>query len=82
MNGLVHPFTRALYEQDGRGNVRVTHTGRIGIFSPGGRWLSGELRECDPQLAGWVAGPQLGSGRLSPASDRSPGDPRRAEVSR
>jgi hypothetical protein len=69
VKGLLHPFTRALYEQDGAGNVRVTHHGLTGIFSPDGRWLNGELRECDPQLAGWVAGPQLGSARLSPPTE-------------
>ena len=65
MNGLVHPFTRALYEQDGTGNIRVTDRGRVGIFSTDGRWISGELRECDPQLCGWVGGPQVASHRLS-----------------
>ena len=28
-------------------------------------WLTGELRECDPQLCGWVGGPQIGSYRTS-----------------
>ena len=27
MNGIVHPFTGALHEQDGRGNIRVTLDG-------------------------------------------------------
>ena len=24
----------------------------------------GELRECDPQLCGWIAGPQVGNHRM------------------
>ena len=71
MNGIRHPFTGALHEQDGNGNVRVTKqdraTGRdvVGVFTPGGRWISGELEEADPQLCGWVAGPVFGNHRLS-----------------
>ena len=60
MNGIVHPFSGALYEQDGAGNIRVTAGDRSGIFTIRGRWLEGELRECDPQLCGWVGGPQVG----------------------
>ena len=65
MRGIVHPFSRALYEQDGNGNIRVTHKGREGIFRVDGRWVSGELRECDPQLAGWVGGPQIATHRVA-----------------
>lgn len=72
MNGIRHPFTKALYEQDGSGNILVTHGDRQGLFSTEGRWLSGELRECDPQLCGWVGGPQYGNHRLS-GSQRSTG---------
>ena len=32
------------------------------VFDAQGRWVSGELRHCDPQLAGWLAGPQLPAG--------------------
>ena len=65
MRGIVHPFTKALYEQDGAGNIRVTHKERTGIFGVDGRWISGELRECDPQMCGWVGGPQVANHRLS-----------------
>ena len=65
MRGIVHPFTKALYEQDGSGNILVTRGDRSGLFGPDGKWISGELRECDPQLCGWVAGPQTSSYRLS-----------------
>jgi hypothetical protein len=64
VKGLIHPFTGALYEQSGDGNIRVTHRGRVGIFTTDGRWLSGELRECDPHMCGWIAGPQIVSHRV------------------
>lgn len=67
MNGLRHPFTNALYEQDDSGNILVSDGDKHGVFTPAGRWLSGELRECDPQLCGWVAGPQVANHRLSKA---------------
>ncbi|MDP9464967.1 MAG: transposase [Actinomycetota bacterium] len=65
MRGIIHPFTKALYEQDGTGNIRVTHRSRVGIFGSDGHWISGELRECDPQMCGWVAGPQIASLRIA-----------------
>lgn len=67
MRGLVHPFTGALYEQDGVGNVRVTSASgdRVGVFGSDGHWISGDLRECDPQLCGWVGGPQFGNHRVA-----------------
>ena len=74
MLGVRHPFTHALYEQDGSGNVLVTEPGepgeangdgkRWGRFTRDGRWLEGELRECDPHLCGWVAGPLIANHRM------------------
>jgi len=66
MNGLRHPFTGAVYEKDGDA-VRVTLGGASGLFTGTGRWLSGELRECDPQLAGWVYGVRVANHRLDPS---------------
>jgi len=63
--GLRHPFSRALYEQDGAGHIRVTLDGRTGTFAVDGRWLAGELRDCDPQLCGWVGGPQIANHRTA-----------------
>jgi hypothetical protein len=63
MNGIRHPFTRALYEPED-GSVRVTAGDRTGLFTAEGRWISGELREADPQLCGWTAGARLESARL------------------
>jgi hypothetical protein len=65
MKGIVHPFSRALYEQDGAGHIRVTQNGRAGIFAVDGQWLSGDLRDCDPQMCGWVGGPQIANHRTA-----------------
>ncbi len=65
MKGIYHPLTRALYERDGEGAVLVTAGDRRGRFRPDGSWLDGELRECDPQLCGWVAGPQVPHHRIA-----------------
>lgn len=65
MRGIVHPFTKALYEQDGTGNIRVDDGARVGIFGTDGHWISGELKECDPQLCGWVGGPQVANHRVA-----------------
>jgi hypothetical protein len=65
MRGIVLPFTGALHEQDGNGNIRVTLDGKEGIFGTDGHWISGELRECDPQLCGWVGGPILTNHRVT-----------------
>lgn len=65
MKGITHPFTRALYEQDGHGHVLVTATdGRAGVFTPGGRWVSGDKVDIDFQLLGWVGGPKVQHHRL------------------
>lgn len=65
MLGMVHPFSKALYEQDGNGNVRVTHEGRTGLFTQGGVWIEGELFEADPHLCGWVGGPKMAHHRIA-----------------
>ena len=59
MNGVIHPFSKALYEQDGEGNVLVTtKDARVGRYRRDGSWLDGELFDVDPQLCGWVGGPK------------------------
>ena len=63
-HGLVHPFTKALYVKNGDGNIEVSDGGLKGIFRRDGSWLEGELRECDPQLCGWVGGPQIENHRV------------------
>lgn len=64
MLGLRHPFTRALYEQDGHGNVRVSCDGKAGLFRPDGTWIEGDIFEADPHLCGWIAGPKVAHHRL------------------
>jgi len=65
MLGLRHPFTNALYEQDGHGNVRViTRDGRTGLFSTSGSWIEGDIFEADPQLCGWIGGPKVAHHRI------------------
>jgi hypothetical protein len=63
MNGVRHPFSGALYERDGEDMVKVTLGLKIGRFASDGRWISGELREADPQLCGWVGGRRMSSAR-------------------
>ena len=62
--GVLHPFTRALYERIDDARVRVTLDGKSGVFRRDGSWLEGELREADPQLCGWLGGPKLVHHRL------------------
>jgi len=64
MNGLIHPTSGDLYEQDGHGNVRVVHDGVSGLFRSDGSWIEGEVYEADPQLCGWIAGPKVLHHRL------------------
>ena len=64
MYGLRHPFTNALYEQDGEGNILVTDGDRTGRIRRDGSWIEGELRECDPQLCNWIAGPIVANHRV------------------
>jgi hypothetical protein len=68
--GILHPFTRALYERIDAQRVRVTLGGKSGVFAPDGRWLEGALKEADPQLCGWLGGPRMVHHRLLvPASE-------------
>jgi hypothetical protein len=64
MLGMVHPFSKALYEQDGNGNVRVALGDTVGLFRGDGSWIEGEMFEADPQMCGWIAGPKVVHHRL------------------
>ncbi len=68
MLGLRHPFTRALYEQDGHGHVRVSRDGKVGLFHVDGTWIEGEIFEADPQLCGWIGGPKVAHHRIQSTS--------------
>jgi hypothetical protein len=63
-HGLVHPFSKALYVKTAEGNIRVTDGDKEGLFRVDGSWIEGELRECDPQLCGWVGGPVIENHRV------------------
>jgi len=53
---LTHPFDpESLYELMEDGTIRVSRSGKHGIFSPAGVHLSGEIREADPQICVWVS---------------------------
>lgn len=62
--GIVHPITKALYEQDGTGNVRVVHRDEVGVYTPDGRRLDGAHLDVDPHLCSWVAGPKVTHHRI------------------
>ena len=65
MLGMRHPFTRALYEQDGEGHIKVTRSdGSWGLFKPNGQWLNGAVEECDAQMCNWINGPQFRNMRV------------------
>lgn len=64
MNGMIHPVSRALYEQDGRGNVRVMLDDKVGLFQRDGEWIEGEVFEADPEFCNWIGGPKLVHHRL------------------
>lgn len=59
MEGLVHPFSKATYEKDESGHVRVTNPdGRVGVFRQDGSWVSGEKVDVDPQMCMWIGAPR------------------------
>ena len=55
MPTMYHPFqTDTLYAVDDDGNIRVSRGNGVGIFSPQGVHLSGDIKQADPQLCVWV----------------------------
>ena len=59
MWGVIHPFSKALYEQDGEnvGVVKITTAdGHSGRYRQDGSWIDGEFVDVDPQLCNWVGG--------------------------
>jgi len=50
-----HPFTGWLYELTPDGNIQITDGDKRAIFSGEGRYISGDFKECDPQLCVWIA---------------------------
>ena len=57
MYGVMHPFSKAVYEIDESGAVAITtKDGRTGRYRRDGSWLGGEVFDVDPQLCNWVGG--------------------------
>jgi hypothetical protein len=54
-----HPLSGALYEVGDDGLVHVTLDGEEGVFTPSGVYVRGTIRTADPNLCGWLGGPQL-----------------------
>lgn len=69
MHGQLHPFSKALYEQDRDGNVRVRLNGLTGLFRADGSWIEGDIFEADPQMCNWIAGPKVRHHRLQAVED-------------
>jgi len=63
MRRRCHPLSGAFYDVRPDGLVEVTEGTEVGVFDAEGRWVSGELHHVDPQLCGWLAGPQLPDGK-------------------
>ncbi|HEY5645302.1 MAG TPA: hypothetical protein VIS76_05145 [Pseudomonadales bacterium] len=62
MTVLRHPLSGAVYTLRSDGFVDVENNGLKGVFSFDGRYQRGELRQADPHLLLWIAGPQLPAG--------------------
>jgi hypothetical protein len=54
-----HPLSGAMYEVGEDGLVHVQQDGRTGVFDEHGVWVRGDLRQADPHLCLWLAGPLL-----------------------
>ena len=59
---LKHPVSGATYALRGDGLVEVENNGLSGIFAWNGQYRSGDLRQADPHMLLWLAGPQLPDG--------------------
>jgi len=53
---LTHPFDpESRYELLDDGTVKLTRADLLGIFTAQGVYLSGDIREADPQICNWVS---------------------------
>lgn len=59
MTVLKHPLSGATYTLREDGLVDVENNGLRGVFAYTGQHKSGELRQADPHMLLWMAGPQL-----------------------
>lgn len=56
---LKHPLSGAIYTANDDGTVEVENNGVKGLFHYDGRHISGDIRQADPHMSLWLAGPQL-----------------------
>jgi len=54
VRGMKHPLTLAVYELCDEGVQVTTVSGRVGVFDPGGRWLSGDRFPADKHFCEWI----------------------------
>jgi len=59
MTVLRHPLSGAIYTLRADGLVEVENNGLTGIFRFDGQYQEGAIRQADPHLLLWIAGPQL-----------------------
>ena len=78
MASMTHPFDPdTLYELDADGNIKITNGNRVGIFTTRGQYISGDIKQADPQLCVWVgnnpgdAAQQMQQGRTSIMAKRT-----------
>jgi len=58
VNGIVHPYSKDLYERNDD-RVRITRAdGTVGFYADDGHWLAGEKFEADLHLCGWIMAPR------------------------
>ena len=62
MTVLKHPVSGAVYTLREDGLVEVENNGLKGTFAFDGRHQEGDLRQADPHMLVWIAGPQLPKG--------------------
>ena len=74
MPQIRHPLSLGVYDLDAESGdvVVVDRNGRTGRFDGDGVWLSGELRQADPELCRWLSGPRLMSRHRVIASSATP----------
>jgi hypothetical protein len=51
-----HPLSGAIYDVRDDGNLDVSQNGRVGVFTPDGDYVSGDVHHADPHLCLWLAG--------------------------
>ncbi|MEJ2087505.1 MAG: hypothetical protein P8Y69_03305 [Gammaproteobacteria bacterium] len=59
MTVLTHPLSGAVYTLRDDGLVDVENNGLVGTFAFNGQHKCGPLRQADPHMLLWIAGPQL-----------------------